>query len=330
MVVSRSHPVLHANTSDPADYNVQYQYQISKKDKRRQQIQFKLGKVEDQFQQDKDYFYRDSLIQLQYKLSSLHAGDNPQYMQRIRDFEEVRDAELVRLKLAEEYQVQLINKQFKEDYDSAVQERERVVQLLKEKLHERILKKIKQLKEDKALIDIATTSSSHTASRYTTNGSAHRENGYNSGFESSTSFFFPGERRSRRTHNKRYDGSLNLSNAEDSYDSGTGTGTATGYASSSSRKRQKPSRHLGGHVVRNGDVSSAGEESSNSLKVLTDNPELNEFLYGEEFIKRQEKANTRHSTRSYQGCPGLKPEEVNEDLNLLRGAIGAIQSVKKK
>ncbi|KAH3670541.1 hypothetical protein OGAPHI_001056 [Ogataea philodendri] len=310
------------------DYNLQYQ--LSKKDKRRQQIQSKLVKVEDQFQQEKDYFYRDSLIQLQYKLSSLHSGDNPQYLQRIRDFQEQRDAELVRLKLAEEYQVQFINKQFKEDYDRAVDEREKVIQMVKDKLHERILKKIKQLKEDKALIDVATTSSSHTASRYTSNGSA-KENGYNSGFESSTSFFFPGERRSRRTHSKRYEsGPLHLSNAEDSYDSGTGTGTGNGYASSSGRKRFKLTRHLGsGQTMgtRSGDASSAGEETGSSVKVVTDNPELNEFLYGEEFIKRQEKANTRHSTKSYQGCPGLKPEEVNEDLNFLRGAVGAIQIV---
>ncbi|ODV82996.1 hypothetical protein CANARDRAFT_30338 [[Candida] arabinofermentans NRRL YB-2248] len=351
---------------------------LSKKDKRRQQIQTKLNKIEDQFHNDKDYYYRDSLIQLQYKLSSLHSGDNPQFLQKIKDFEEQRDCELVRLKLSEEYQVQFVNKEFKLDYDKAVEERLKIIELVKLKLHERIVRKIKQLKEDKALLDIATSSSSttHTNSRYNNNNNGgtssnnSKDIGYNSGFESSSSFFFPGERRSRRNHTKRYDGnSLHVSNPEDSYDSagtgtgnGTGNGTGTGYGSgTTSRKRQKVNRNLtsnsrnsgynsggggggdnnsaggnstfGSHIhhgaMTGGDVSSAGEDSTSS-KVVTDNPQLNEFLYGEEFLKRQEKVNTRHtSTKTSQGCSGLKPEEITEDLNFLRNAIGAIQGIKK-
>ncbi|GME78720.1 unnamed protein product [Ambrosiozyma monospora] len=191
---------------------------MSKKDKRRQQIQTKLTKMEHQFQNDKDYYYRESLVQLQYKLSSLHSGDNPNYVIKIRDFEELRDAELLRLRLDEEYQVNFINKEFKKDYEDAIEENEKIIEMVKTKLRDRILKKIKQLKEDKALIDIATssTSSNHSSSRYhIQRGNRHSDNsltinnndsnGYNSGFESSSSFFFPGERRSRRSNNKRYD-----------------------------------------------------------------------------------------------------------------------------
>ncbi|ODV87023.1 hypothetical protein CANARDRAFT_27359, partial [[Candida] arabinofermentans NRRL YB-2248] len=163
----------------------------------------------------------------------------------------------------------------------------------------------------------------------------------------------------------RNDGSsLHVSNPEDSRDSagtgagnrtGNGTGNGTG-SGTTSRKRQKVNRNstsnsktsnynsgggggggssanFGSHIhhgaMSGGDVSSAGEDSTSS-KVVTENPQLNEFLYGEEFLKRQEKVNTRHtSTKTSQGCSGFKPEEITEDLNFLKNAIGAIQGIEK-
>ncbi|VEU23519.1 DEKNAAC104472 [Brettanomyces naardenensis] len=304
-------------------------HHVTKKDRRRQQLQTKIQRLEQQFESDKDYHYRDALIQLQYKLSSLHSGDNPQYLQEVRDFEEKRDAELMRLRLAEEYEVQFINKQFKEDYDKAAQETEEIVQMVKRKLQDRIVKKICQLKEDKALIDIATSSSStgHVGTRYhhplsiagNNGGIMRSESGYNSGFDSSSSFFFSSERRSRG-HKRHEEGSglVIQSNADDSYDSGTGTGT--GHGSSGSRKRQKPSH---------GKSSSPVSDDASSKLILTDNAKLNVFLYGEEVLKRKEKASMRYSSKGYEGCPPLKPDEVNEDLLFLRNATGAIQSYKR-
>ncbi|QPG75370.1 hypothetical protein FOA43_002723 [Brettanomyces nanus] len=307
-------------------------HHMTKKDRRRLQIQGKIQRLEQQFEADKDYHYRDALIQLQYKLSSLHSGDNPQYIQKVRDFEEQRDADLLRLRLAEEYQVQSINKQFKEDYDKASKETEDIVQTVKRKLEDRIVSKICQLKEDKALIDIATSSSStgHVGTRYHHpiniggNGSTavRSESGYNSGFDSSSSFFFSSDRRVRRQ--KRHEDGISFllqSNADDSYDSGTGTGTATGYGSSGGRKRQR---------TTHGKSKSPASDDGSHKPILTNNAKLNVFLYGEEVLKRKEKASMRYSSKGYEGCPSLKPQEVNEDLTFLRSATGVIQSHKRR
>lgn len=295
---------------------------MSKKDKKKIQIKSKIDRLEQQFKTDKDYYYRDALIQLQYKLSSLHSSSDPQYLQNVRDFEEQRDAELLRLRLAEEYQVQFINKQFKEDYDRISEDTKKIVQMVKQKLQNRVISRIRQLKEDKALIDIATSSSStgHVGTRYhhpmnigsAVGGTSRAESGYNSGFDSSSSFFLSSERRSRR--HKRYDETGFMdSNAEDSYDS---AGATTGYGSAGGRKRHKAK-------------STSSSNEKQEKPILTDNPKLNIFLYGEDLLKRKEKASMRYSSKGYEGCPPLKPEEVNEDLDLLRSATGAIQLHKR-
>ena len=241
--------------------------------------------MDQQFVADKDVHYRDSLIQLQYKLSSLHSGENAENMQKVRDLEEWRDAELLRLRLAEEYQVQFINDSFKHEYEQTVENTKLIVEMVKTKLHEGLINKIKQLKEDKALIDIVTSSKSvgvHASSRsrsslnhdanggYSTDGTGANanangagNNGNTSGFDTNSSFFFSGERRSRRKRHHEssvlHDSNLTNSN-DDSYDSSTAAG-------SSSRKKNRG----------NENASSATEDSN---KILTENPVLNEFLYG--------------------------------------------------
>lgn len=274
--------------------------------------------MDQQFIADKDVHYRDSLIQLQYKLSSLHSGENAENMQKVRDLEEWRDAELVRLRLAEEYQVRFINESFKHEYEQTVENTKAIVEMVKTKLQEGLVNKIKQLKEDKALIDIVTSSKSvsvHASSRsrsslnhdanggYSTDGNGNNGNGNGntSGFDTNSSFFFSGERRSRRKRHHEssvlHDSNLTNSN-DDSYDSSTAGG-------SNSRKKNKS----------NGNASSATEDSN---KILTENPVLNEFLYGSKGVVRKDKVNMKHPSKGTQHCPPLKAEEINEDLTFLR------------
>ncbi|ODQ45817.1 hypothetical protein PICMEDRAFT_73314 [Pichia membranifaciens NRRL Y-2026] len=298
----------------------QQQQHLTKRARRRLQIQSKLAKMDQQFVADKDVHYRDSLIQLQYKLSSLHSGENAENMQKVRDLEEWRDAELLRLRLAEEYQVRFINESFKHEYEQTVENTKSIVEMVKTKLQEGLISKIKQLKEDKALIDIVTSSKSvgvHTSSRsrsslnhdanggYSTDGTGATAtataNGNTSGFDTNSSFFFSGERRSRRKRHHEssvlHDSNLTNSN-DDSYDSSTAAGSST-------RKKNKG----------NGNASSATEDSN---KILTENPVLNEFLYGSKSVARKDKVNMKHPSKGTQHCPPLKPEEINEDLSFLR------------
>ncbi|KAG0682712.1 histone deacetylase and transcriptional regulator [Pichia californica] len=307
----------------PVSQNSNVQH-LTKRARRRMQLQSKLSKMDQQFIADKDVHYRDSLIQLQYKLSSLHSGENAEHMQKVRDLEEWRDYELLRLRLAEEYQVKFINDAFKQEYETIVENTKSIVDMVKTKLQEGLVNKIKQLKEDKALIDIVTSTKSvsmQTSSRsrsslndssiignsgdrnsgYNTDGNNTNNENNNSGFDTNSSFFFSGERRSRRKRHQEsslHDSNQTNSN-DDSYDSSTAPG-------GSSRKKSKTS---------NGNVSSATEDSN---KILTENPVLNEFLYGSKSIVHKEKVNMKHPSKGTQHCPSLKPEEINEDLTFLR------------
>ncbi|GMF22353.1 unnamed protein product [[Candida] boidinii] len=150
---------------------------VSKKDKRKQQIATKLNKLEEQFQNEKDFYYRESLVKLQYKLSTLHSGENQNFLQKCKDFEELRDSELVRLRLSEEYLVKFVTDEFKKDYENAVNEREELINLVKLKLNEKLFKKIRQLKQDKVLMDMATVNQS---GHHHTSGSTLRYNLTNS------------------------------------------------------------------------------------------------------------------------------------------------------
>ncbi|TID22499.1 hypothetical protein CANINC_003274 [Pichia inconspicua] len=300
---------------------------LTKRARRRIQMQTKFSKLNQQFVADKDVHYRDALIQLQYKLSTLQSGENPEHLERIRDLEEWRDCELIRLRLAEEYQVEFLNKSFKQEYDETVANTTEIVDMVKKKLQESLINKIKQLKEDKALIDIVTSSKSTgvgPSSRSRNNLISDNgfdssvnslfnngeftdgdgtNNGNTSGFDTNNSnFFFAGERRSRRKRN--HDNGLlhesNVSNSnDDSYDSGTA-------ATNSSRKRAK----TGGN---NGFSS-----NESAPKIVTESSVLNEFLYGSNFASRKEKLNSKYTSKSTPQCPSLKPEEINEDLMLLR------------
>ncbi|OUM54608.1 hypothetical protein BVG19_g4019 [[Candida] boidinii] len=373
---------------------------VSKKDKRKQQIATKLNKLEEQFQNEKDFYYRESLVKLQYKLSTLHSGENQNFLQKCKDFEELRDSELVRLRLSEEYLVKFVTDEFKKDYENAVNEREELINLVKLKLNEKLFKKIRQLKQDKVLMDMATVNQSghhHTSgstlrynltnshsSQYNSqyndpynsaggNGSGAGEpnnnGGNNSNVESSSSLLFPGERRSRRTHaNRRYDShSLNIANsanaysnnnADDSYDSATG-GTGTGYGSAGNTTAGNTTRDAGGasgytstrgrrarnarggagsgHDSSNNEHdghgnSTSGENGSGSNKraTITDSEELNLFLYGHDYKRRfTDKTFTRHTGKSYTDLQGIKGEELNEDLTLIRNAAENVNHYKK-
>ncbi|GMM32411.1 Sds3 protein [Martiniozyma asiatica (nom. inval.)] len=260
--------------------------ELSKRERRKMQIEGKLIALHEHFLAEKDTQYREALLDLQYRLSALHQRDSPLQLQPLQDLLEERDFYLYRLRLSEEYHVKLINDLFTTQYNTIVNDANTIVASVKQKLHDGLTSKIRQLKDDKALIDIVTSSSSAHNTRTRAPEPLRGNDGNVSGVDSSTSFFFSGERRSRR---KRDD--FTMTSNDDSYDSGS---TTTG-----GRKRKRE------HVEDD--------------RVWTESKALNEFLYGSEEPKRKERASaTAGSRRGVLICPALEAEEVNEDLGLLR------------
>lgn len=99
-------------------------------------------------------FYRNLLHELQNKLATLQQGTNEDFMTKKIGLEEVRDYELTKLRLWEEYQVKRIESEYREDLDRAKEQHDKMIKLIKEKLYDKLQQQIKHLKEDKFLVNL--------------------------------------------------------------------------------------------------------------------------------------------------------------------------------
>lgn len=245
--------------------------------KRQHAIHARLGKLDEAFRVSKDHYYRHALQQLQSKLSTIHQGTNEQLQETIKDVEEARDYELVELALWEKFQIQRAEFEFESDIRKANDEHDEMVKLVKEKLYANLERQIKQLKEDKVLLDMAN---SHSYSMESTLHDLHKNTR-----STTKELGYLSDRRSGLRRRNDY-----TSNAEDSVnDSGN---------NSSTRRRKKQINH---QYQSSNDETDTGADLSSIL-----------------FAPKNEKVNTRHSSKSYAAPPGLKNEEVNDDLLLLR------------
>ncbi|KAK5780827.1 Sds3p PWA37_003484 [Arxiozyma heterogenica] len=129
--------------------------EVSRKNKRRINLENKVNKISENFIKNKDLHYKDRLTTLQTNLTSLHQGTNLLLLSKLRDLEEIRDLELVRLRLYEEYRVSRSSIEFQEDIEKAKSDHEKLVKLCKEKLYFKIEQKIRKLQEERLLMDVA-------------------------------------------------------------------------------------------------------------------------------------------------------------------------------
>lgn len=135
---------------------------MSRKDKRRLNLEGKVSKLKSSFVEGRDEHYRDRLTKLQTNLTTLHQGNNLQYMRSLRDLEEARDLELVRLRLFEEYRVSRSSVEFQEDIERAKEDHEKLIRLCKERLYASIEAKIRRLHEERLFMDVANVHSYST------------------------------------------------------------------------------------------------------------------------------------------------------------------------
>ena len=76
-------------------------------------------------------FYRNLLHELQNKLATLQQGSNEEFYIKM-NLEEVRDYELTKLRLWEEYQVKRIESEYQEDLNRAKEQHDKMIKLIKE------------------------------------------------------------------------------------------------------------------------------------------------------------------------------------------------------
>lgn len=169
----------------------------NRKDKKRATVLSRLYKLDESLSVDRDYHYRYMLQNLQQSLTSAHAGSNPLVEESVVDSAEERDFELVRLRLWEEYQVQRAQRDYQDEVDKANREHDELVKRVKERLYASLERQVKQLKEDKILLDLANTHS------YSMEGELHKHT------RSQVKEFSASDRRPRRRHEQSAEESAN-------------------------------------------------------------------------------------------------------------------------
>ena len=302
---------------------------VSRKDKRRHNIESKVAKISQNFVVDKDVHYRDRLTHLQTDLTSLHQGNNLQFMRMLRDLEEERDLELIRLRFYEEYRVQRSSIEFQEDIEKTKEEHEKMIKLCKEKLYESFEKKIIKLQEERLLTDVANAHSYSMDHPRTKQAKPTRS--LQSAWDSSTSELGGGTGAGGASANE--------------------SGTETGAERRSLRKRvtnnaaariineeseyvsnRDSSGPYGGSRTGTGSAANAamaGGSQNNSdsefLQYISDSNELYTLLFGSEerdTEKKKLRSTQRLSTKSAPPLQSLTPDEVTEDIALIRQLTG--------
>lgn len=354
---------------------------VSKRDKRKSNIATRLNKLELTFKNDRDMFYRNSLHDLQNKLASLQQGTDEEYLTQKIQLEETRDYELTKLRLWEEYQVKRVEKEYLSDMERAQENYDRMIKLIKEKLYDKLQKQIKNLKEDKYLLNVLNSNSYNNNSNNSLNGSGSGT-GTGTGGGSSDSAFVA-QAVNLRLRKRDHTG---LSDIDDLSDGGGGPGTRSGretgggngssaslyhhnglgYLSLSSKRRKPYTRYSSNDEMSSSNASAtprfnknhinnhhnsatsghgSGYESNLSDKdydaLNTLIMEDGNFIYdsmgggkengngngvggsgsGNGSGSSSHRVQTRGSHKQFVGPQGLKAEELNEDLALLRTAI---------
>lgn len=333
--------------------------EVSRKDKRRYNLENKVRKIQSSFLKDKDSYYKDRLTTLQTDLTTLHQGNNMLLQRKLRDLQEDRDFELVNLRLYEEYRVSRSSIEFQEDIDKAKDDHEKLVKLCKEKLYSKIESQIKKLKEEKMLMDVANIHSysmdyskpfyqkntrSHTSSNNggDINGTGspnYMKSGAGSGWESNndsaTDTATGLDRRALRrrvktretggttsgftTNNDYYSG--NNTHYTDESDSRTGYSTTQRGARGKSRSNTTPITEK-----KPNDLNS----ESDFLQGISDYADLQVLLFGEKEEKpdnkKKHRNNPRYSAKSAPLLNSLTNDEVTDDIALLKTLCGEPQT----
>lgn len=337
---------------------------LSKKDKKRQQIGSRLAKLEVTFVNERDNFYRNLLHELQLTLATLQQGNNEELLSKKLLLEEERDYELTKLRLWEEYQVKRIETEYNEDIGRAKENHNRMIKLIKEKLYDKLERQIKQLKEDKLLLNLVNANSWSKDEHHSGAAVEAAEAAEAAAAAAAASGINLHDRRSLRK--REFSSRFITAEADDLSDGGGFAGSPTnlpnGYISASKRRRHYATRYSSNDEMSSGITSAPAQTSvpfinggsssqtnghigsttanhrTNTKGISSGNDSnlsdkdydaLNSLIMGNDDAgeslnhrSNNNKPNTRGSHKQFTGIQGLRPEELNEDLTLLKNAIG--------
>lgn len=297
---------------------------LSRKDKRRQSAAVKLFQINEMFETNKDFQYREVLRSLQSALYTLHVGDNQEFLDEITNIEETRDEGLVTLYLWEQYQIECSRREYERDVESANAEHQQMTQLVRGKLMSRLEAQRKKLNEDKALLDIANDHSlsfdsygkgHNSSSKHNNNHTSHTNlpgSPPYSGGEGGGS----GSRRSTRRRRE-------IQGGYEDY-SGLSGGESTSRYYSRRRTHNNDSHSATSEVEGSGLGGGGGGTGAGSSHggLASDKADLEGVLFSRDLDSST--PHTRHTSKAYHGLPALKSEDAMSDIMLIRRSVDQV------
>ena len=298
-----------------------------KRDRKRHQIGQRLVKLEHTFAQEKELFYNQLLHELQAVLATLQQGTNDDLGRQRNRLEIERDYELTRLRLWEEYQVKQVEQEYQEELERAKDHHDKMIKLIKEKLYDKLQNQIKQLKEDKLLLNLV-------------NANLWGGDQGLAALLAAVVLLLSHLGRLLRKREMRFTTGEadDLSDGPSALANGHVLLAGNGYISASKRRRHYPTRYsLNDELLAGFQLSTAPAHhilaTSGSVTDLNlsdkDYDALNVMIMTSDDMvglnltltrPLNGKPNTR-GNKQFPGVQGLKPEELNEDLSLLRSAV---------
>ncbi|KAK9479699.1 Sds3-like protein [Lipomyces japonicus] len=250
----------------------------TKRDRRRLNLSDRYAQLTNTFTTQKEIIYKDSLEALEVKMRNLHSASDLEYLERVTDLEEIRDIQLTSLYLYEQYLFERAEHDYERDVQAAEEEYTAMATNLRERLLSRLESQKRKLREDKELLDIAN------------------------------------------------DHSLLLSVA--GYQT-PGSPGGSGGMMGSVGERRKNLRRRGDMAVASAIMEGAGKKrkrgkggDKEELAAFWSDREALPFGYHRDLAEKAASSTTsgtgRHREKPFGGLQGLKADEANEDLAVMR------------
>ncbi|KAG5513271.1 hypothetical protein PMAC_001642 [Pneumocystis sp. 'macacae'] len=141
----------------------------SKKNKRRRLLIEKLDHISRDFLINRESYFHNQLLSLQNEIQQLHDGTHSEYLDGLRDLEEIREKELKSVQLMKEFLLKRAENEFEHNVEELEEEFLMSKATLKSTLLSHLFSRKRKLCEDKELLDIVNDSSLGPHSYSTTN-----------------------------------------------------------------------------------------------------------------------------------------------------------------
>jgi Sin3 histone deacetylase corepressor complex component SDS3 len=139
--------------------------EIDLEHKRRLECLGNMEKIEKEFADLKEKFFKDKIVQLKREIESIKNGTHPQFCEKCRELEEVKTDRILAAEQWKQYQLQNINNMFEAERKQAEEEYKSEKRQLRERMINAIVDKKKKLTEEKMTMNLTDSTDARMNTR---------------------------------------------------------------------------------------------------------------------------------------------------------------------